>query len=75
MNRYLKPMAGLGIALGLAAWSVAPASADIAKSPEVAQTAVRFTFGREVSGEQLAGVVHELRGAVGAVRSLGEAAG
>jgi len=38
MNRYLKPMAGLGIALGLAAWSAAPALAEIAKSPEVAQT-------------------------------------
>lgn len=38
MNRYLKPMAGLGIALGLTAWSVGPASAEIVKSPEVAQT-------------------------------------
>ena len=39
--------------------------------PEVAQTAVRFTFGEEITAEQLAEVARELRTAVGAVRSLG----
>lgn len=39
--------------------------------PEVAQTAVRFTFGDDITAEQLAEVAHELRAAVGAVRSLG----
>ena len=39
--------------------------------PEVAQTAVRFTFGAETTAEELAAVAEELRVAVGAVRSLG----
>ncbi|NYF10939.1 cysteine desulfurase [Leifsonia sp. AK011] len=39
--------------------------------PEVAQTAVRFTFGHETTSEQLFSVADELRTAVGAVRALG----
>lgn len=39
--------------------------------PEVAQTAVRFTFGGEITREQLSEVARELRAAVGAVRLLG----
>jgi len=38
MNRYTKYMAGLGLAAGLAAASLGAASAEIVKSPEVAET-------------------------------------
>lgn len=40
-------------------------------SPEVAQTSVRFTFGDDVTGEQLAEVAGQVRVAVASVRSLG----
>jgi cysteine desulfurase len=56
-----------------AAGSDAPSDVLLALgiSPEVAQTAVRFTFGQETTSEQLVSVANELRTAVGAVRSLG----
>lgn len=40
-------------------------------APEVAQTAVRFTFGEDITREQLATTADELRMAVASVRSLG----
>lgn len=40
-------------------------------APEVAQTAVRFTFGSEVTADELGRTAAELRDAVAAVRSLG----
>lgn len=39
--------------------------------PEVAQTAVRFTFGSDITAEQLTTTAEQLRVAVGAVRALG----
>jgi cysteine desulfurase len=39
--------------------------------PEVAQTAVRFTFGPDITADELARTAEELRVAVAAVRSLG----
>ena len=39
--------------------------------PEVAQTAVRFTFGPDITPDELARTAEELRVAVAAVRSLG----
>lgn len=56
-----------------AAGSDAPSDVLLALgiSPEVAQTAVRFTFGQETTSEQLVSVANELRTAVAAVRSLG----
>lgn len=40
-------------------------------SPEVAQTAVRFTFGADITAEQLSETARQLHVAVDAVRSLG----
>jgi cysteine desulfurase len=40
-------------------------------APEVAQTAVRFTFGSEITADDLSRTAAELRDAVAAVRSLG----
>lgn len=40
-------------------------------APEVAQTAVRFTFGSEITADDLGRTAAELRDAVAAVRSLG----
>ena len=38
MNRYWKQLAGLGLAAGVAAWSVGAIAAEVPKSPEVAQS-------------------------------------
>ncbi|MCX5512574.1 ABC transporter substrate-binding protein [Kaistia algarum] len=38
MNRYLRHWAGLGLAVGVTAWSFGAIAADVPKSPEVAET-------------------------------------
>ncbi len=56
-----------------AAGSDEPSSVLVAMgiAPEIAQTAVRFTFSGETTADQLSEAARELRVAVGSVRSLG----